>query len=124
MQKGKGKPAGLPAGYTDTSGGKDFPKPWTPEQGDSLEGTVVRKRQEDAQKLKRRKAKKGDKVYVVEVADKSGEIFSVFESKGIEDWCKQVAPGYRVFIRLDEVKKMPGGRRFKRFTSGFSKGRK
>jgi hypothetical protein len=124
MPKAQKQKSGLPAGFRDTSGGGDFPQSWTPKPGDVLMGTVHTVRTEDAKRLKRANAKKGDKVAIVVVADSDGVLHTVFESKGIEAFCKEVKRGDTVFLRFVEQKKI-GKKRFNVFESGIkSKGGK
>lgn len=110
-----------PAGYRVLSGG--FPKAWSPEIGDTLQGRVMEKRVESAQKLKYDNAKKGQMVTILSVADEStGEIVGVFESAGIANFCKQVKTGDSVFLRLNDVKKI-GKKRFKDITAAIKGGK-
>jgi hypothetical protein len=107
----------LPSGFRDVGGG-NFPQAWTPSVGDSLHGVVTQIRRIPAKQLRRDNAKKGEMVTVVSVADKSsGELTSIFESKALESFCKEVRVGEEVFLRLDEVRKI-GKKRFKAFTVG------
>ena len=104
----------LPAGFTQVSGGTFAPS-WDPKIGDALQGVVMAKRVLDAKTVGRKKAKKGDKVVVLDIADADGVIHAVWESRALESFCKEVTPGAEVYLRLDDVKKL-GAKRFKVFT--------
>ena len=120
MAKHKAKSAGVPSGFAVI--GSSDGKAWQPEPGDApLVGVVVGKKTIDAKKAGRKKAKKGDTVTIVSVAqDGTGEIFAVWESVGIADWCKAVKMKQRVFLRLDAVVKR-GAKRFKKITAAIGK---
>jgi hypothetical protein len=112
----KQKQIAVPAGFVDTSGGARG-KTWEPGIGDTLHGVCMGKDSIDAKKAGREKAKKGETVTIVRVADKStGELFSVWESHSLAEFCKAVKRGDEVFLRLNAIKKN-GKRRFKDFTS-------
>jgi hypothetical protein len=114
--------AALPAGFRDTSGGGDFPAAWQPKPGDVLMGTVHATRTEDAKRLKRQNAKKGEKVAIVVVADSDGVLHTVFESKGTEQFCKEVKRGDTVFLRYVKQKKI-GKKRFNVYQTGIKSGK-
>lgn len=116
MKAAKAKTAATPKGFRALTGGMDG-KTWAPEIGGVLQGKVMSKKQLDAKAVGRENAKKGDKVWIVSVADADGELHAVWESKALEEFCATVKPGQNVFLRLDGVKKL-GKRRFKQFTAG------
>lgn len=121
MRKAKGKTGGLPSGYVNTSG--QYAQAWNPEPGAILTGIVHSVRQEDARRLKRANAKKGEKVGIAEIiASETGEIVSVFESAGLKSFFGAIKPGAEIFLRFVETKKL-GKKRFKVFESGVKKGK-
>lgn len=108
----------LPAGFRSVAGGADG-KAWQPEVGDTLTGRVMGKKTIDAKKAGRQKAKKGETVTIVTVADENGELHAVWESHALAQFCREAKPGDRVFLRLNEIKKS-GKKRFKDFTAGIA----
>ncbi len=120
MKKAKGPFGGpLPKGFRGVSTSGNFPDAWNPQtEGETLEGVVMSKRIEDAKKLGRQNAKKGDKVTIITVADGDGVLRSVWESHALKELCAQAKPKDHVFIRFDGVKKL-GKKRLKLFTAGF-----
>ena len=93
---------------------------WTPEVGDELQGVVVAKKELDAKKAGRKKAKKGETVRILTVTDETaGEVVNVWESHALKELCDKAKPGDRVYLRLDEIVKR-GSKRFKNFAIGFA----
>lgn len=111
--------SGVRAGYVDTAGGS-LGKPFVFRRvGDSLEGTIVSKKEIDAKQAKRKKAKPGEKVVVVTIAQKdTGEVFSIWESVGLKDFCAKAKPKMNALLVLEEIKNLGGGKTFKRFFAG------
>jgi hypothetical protein len=107
-------------GYVDTAGGSDG-KTWIPKVGDVLEGVVMGVKTLDAKKSGRKKAKKGETVKIVSVADSDGALWAVWESKGLTDFCTQAKPRMKCRLELLEVKNLGGGKKFKRFYAGLKK---
>ena len=111
------KPNALPAGFVNYGGGGSDGKTWEPNVGDELHGEVVGVKSLDAKKAGRLKAKKGETVTIVSVAEKStGEIFAVWESHALGAFCKKVKQGDEVYLRLNAVKKS-GKKRYKDITA-------
>jgi hypothetical protein len=113
--------AALPAGFVNT-GSSDRAPAWTPEVGDSLQGTVMSVRSMDAKKAGRQNAKKGEVVRIMTVADADGVLCNVWESHALKDICDKAKTGDEIFLRLNAVVKR-GKRRFKDFTAGLKYGK-
>lgn len=107
----------IPAGYTVFGGSSDGAK-WEPHPGAILMGKCVGKKTIDAKTAGRQNAKKGETVTIVSVADgDSGEVFAIWESHAIAEWCKRVKNGDAVFLKFNGLKKS-GKKRFKDITAG------
>lgn len=114
----------LPAGFVNVNTGGDFPPAWTPQnKGDELRGVVTAKRSIDAKKAGRKKAKRGDQVMIINVADNDGVLHSVWESHQLADVMKAVNIGDELYLRFDGVKKL-GKKTLKLFTAGVLPGKK
>lgn len=118
MRKATAAKTGVPSRYTSVSGGQ-FAKAWQPKVGETLEGVCVGVRTVDAKAVGRRKAKKGEKVVIVDVANSDGEIFAVWESHALREFCQRVKAKDGVFLRLDDVKKI-GRKTLKVFSAGIA----
>jgi hypothetical protein len=111
--------ASLPSGFVQMNSGSGAPI-WQPKEGDILQGRVMKSERIDAKKAGREKAKKGETVGILTIADSDGVLYSVWESHALTQLMKDARPGDDVFIRLDRIKKT-GKRRFKDFTVGLKK---
>jgi hypothetical protein len=107
----------LPKGFVNYGGGGSDGKPWEPEIGGELFGKCVGKKTIDAKTAGRQNAKKGETVTIVSVAEKeTGEIFGIWQSHALTQWCAKVKAGDEVFLRLNAVKKS-GKKRYKDITA-------
>ncbi len=117
--KKKAANATLPTGYKKIGGGG--PAAFDFKTGGALEGTVIEKKtvpQQRKEKVGKKTVMKTVNVPVMIVADKDGELHSVWESAGIKDLIAAAKPKQKVFIRFDGQKKLPNGNRFNAFTCG------
>lgn len=107
----------LPKGFKSYTGGADG-KAWDGKEKPILHGVVVGVKTLDAKAIGRQNAKKGDKVKLVTVAEKgTGELFAVWESKALEEFCAAVKPKNEVYLAFKGVKKI-GKKRFNMIDAG------
>lgn len=115
--------ASLPAGFTNM-GSSDRAPSWQPEEGDTLQGTVVGRKDIDAKKAGREKAKKGETAIILSVADSDGVIRQAWDSFGTRAAFEKARIGDQIFLRLDSIVKR-GKKQYKNFTVGLKqKGKK
>lgn len=115
-KKTKGVVSSIPAGFAAVSTSGDFPATWEPKEGDILQGIVHGKRALDAQKAGRKKAKKGEQVIILSIADSDGVLSAVWESHALRDVCKQANIGDGIFLQYHGEKKF-GKKRLKMYTA-------
>jgi hypothetical protein len=111
------RPVAVPTGFVNASGSGDFAPTWEPKIGETLAGICVSKRGLDAKIAGRKKAKKGETVTLVSVADaQTGEVFTIWESHALQQFCKQVQQNDEVIVTFKGVKKF-GKKSLKQFTA-------
>jgi|SRR5712671_3808514 len=121
----QGKIPAIPAQYTHLGKG-NFPPVFTfSKVGDVLEGFCQQVKSIPG-KWKRKGEKKALENRIMYIAQKgTGEVFSVWESKALEDLFNTAQPGGGVFIRYDGPIVIKGRKEpMKGFTTGYQAGKK